>query len=200
MICTTSLDMQVEKGTLIRSLFHDLIQLPAHTLNQQASVHYPPPPTHTGCQRSQLITSPLPLLILCFSSHVSSNESLCSSTPPHSPFPAQAPLLTSQSHTFTLHKWKVGPLPAGLWCASPYLAGKGLHSEVPPLFAPAAVKLQDFEFAGSLDRCSAHLAGSSCCCKHAPSITGVRICPSPCFSLPTAASAKSDLFSRSIYS
>lgn len=42
-----TLDMHVEKGTLIRSLFHDLIQLPAHTLNQQASVHYPHTHTHT---------------------------------------------------------------------------------------------------------------------------------------------------------
>lgn len=55
--------------------------------------------------------------------------------------------------------------------------------------------------AQTLSRCVARAPGSNCWCKHTPSITGVKICPSPCFSLPTAASARSesDLFSCSIY-
>lgn len=42
-----TLDMDVEKGTLIRSLFHDLIQLPAHTLKISRPVCTTPPPPHT---------------------------------------------------------------------------------------------------------------------------------------------------------
>lgn len=46
--CRAITNASGKRGTLIRSLFHVLIQLPAHTLNQQASGLYPHTQTHTA--------------------------------------------------------------------------------------------------------------------------------------------------------